>query len=73
MLADDVSRSLVRALAAHSYNEMSSFDDVRKAGILVLRDNRYMGDEFMDAAMRVCALEWGWLAFPGSRAPFFGG
>jgi hypothetical protein len=32
---------------------MSSFEDVKKAGILILRDNRYMGDEFMDAAMKV--------------------
>lgn len=37
-----------------SYNKMSSFEDVKKAGILILRDNRYMGDEFMDCAMRVC-------------------
>jgi hypothetical protein len=35
------------------YNKMSSFEDVKKAGILILRDNRYMGDEFMDAAMKV--------------------
>jgi hypothetical protein len=40
---------------------MSSFEDVKKAGILILRDNRYMGDEFMDAAMKVstkCKFEW---------------
>ena len=32
---------------------MSSFEDVKNAGILILRDNRFMGDDFMDAAMKV--------------------
>jgi phosphomannomutase len=34
-----------------------AFDRVKRAGILILRDNRYMGDEFMAAAMRELAAE----------------
>jgi phosphomannomutase len=32
-------------------NGYRSFDEVRKQGIVVLRDNRFMGDEFIEAAV----------------------
>lgn len=35
----------------------AGFEQVRKAGVVVLRDNRFMGDEFMAAAMRELAAE----------------
>lgn len=34
-----------------------SFDQVKDAGILVLRDNRFMGEDFMEASMKELALE----------------
>lgn len=38
-------------------NRYTSFEEVKKNGILVLRDNRYMGDTFMMAAMKELAAE----------------
>lgn len=38
-------------------NGYSDFAQVKSAGILVLRDNRFMGDEFMACAMRELAAE----------------
>jgi phosphomannomutase len=38
-------------------NGYESFDEVKAAGVLVLRDNRFMGDEFMACAMRELAAE----------------
>ncbi|MBW8888825.1 MAG: phosphomannomutase [Fibrobacteres bacterium] len=38
-------------------NGYDSFEKVKGAGILVLRDNRFMGDEFMACAMRELAAE----------------
>ncbi len=38
-------------------NGYDSFEKVKAAGILVLRDNRFMGDEFMACAMRELAAE----------------
>ncbi|MGD9898350.1 MAG: phosphomannomutase [Calditrichaceae bacterium] len=38
-------------------NGYTDFDDVRKAGILLLRDNRFMGDQFLVAAMHELASE----------------
>ncbi|MCB9058353.1 MAG: phosphomannomutase [Calditrichae bacterium] len=35
-----------------SYNNFSSFQDVQKSGILILRDNRFMGDVFLAAARK---------------------
>lgn len=32
-------------------NAMRSFEEVQRAGILLLRDNRYMGDHFIDVAI----------------------
>jgi len=38
-------------------NKYESFKDVKAAGILVLRDNRFMGDEFKASAMKELAAE----------------
>lgn len=38
-------------------NGYDGFDKVKSAGVLVLRDNRFMGDEFMACAMRELAAE----------------
>jgi phosphomannomutase len=38
-------------------NGYADFAQVKEAGVLVLRDNRYMGVEFMEAAMRELAAE----------------
>ncbi|MDB5103461.1 MAG: pgm [Fibrobacteres bacterium] len=38
-------------------NGYADFEAVRKAGVLILRDNRFMGDEFMACAMRELAAE----------------
>jgi phosphomannomutase len=38
-------------------NGYAAFDQVKAAGILILRDNRFMGDEFMACAMRELAAE----------------
>lgn len=38
-------------------NEYAGFEKVKSAGILVLRDNRFMGDEFLAAAMHELAAE----------------
>lgn len=38
-------------------NGYKGFEQVKAAGVLVLRDNRFMGDEFMAAAMRELAAE----------------
>nr|MDQ3003292.1 hypothetical protein [Fibrobacterota bacterium] len=38
-------------------NGYDGFEKVKSAGILVLRDNRFMGDEFMACAMRELATE----------------
>ncbi len=37
------------------FNSCSSFEEVKRNGIVVFRDNRYMGDEFMEAAMKELA------------------
>ena len=39
------------------YCGYKSFDDVKKAGILLLHDNRFMGREFCEAAMKELAAE----------------
>lgn len=39
------------------FNGYASFEEVQKNGIVVFRDNRYMGDAFMDAAMNELAAE----------------
>ena len=38
-------------------NGYGSFDQAKAAGVVVLRDNRFMGDEFMACAMRELAAE----------------
>lgn len=38
-------------------NNYHSFKEVRRAGILLLRDNRFMGEKFMEAAMKELAAE----------------
>ncbi len=38
-------------------NGYHSFKEVQQKGILLLRDNRFMGDEFLDAAMKELAAE----------------
>jgi phosphomannomutase len=38
-------------------NGYADFSRVKSAGVLVLRDNRYMGTEFMECAMRELAVE----------------
>ncbi|KNC79997.1 hypothetical protein SARC_07629 [Sphaeroforma arctica JP610] len=38
-------------------NHYTSFEEVKSNGILVFRDNRFMGDDFMDVAMRELAAE----------------
>jgi phosphomannomutase len=38
-------------------NGYKSFDQVKEAGVLVLRDNRYMGDEFIEAATKELVAE----------------
>ena len=38
-------------------NGYHSFAEVQKNGLLLLRDNRFMGDEFLDAAMKELAAE----------------
>jgi phosphomannomutase len=55
---------VVRAIIAMMQSEeflraagMRDFEAVRTAGVLVLRDNRFMGEEFLGAAMRELAAE----------------
>jgi phosphomannomutase len=38
-------------------NGYRSFDEVKEAGVLVLRDNRYMGDDFIEAAIKELVAE----------------
>lgn len=53
-----VVRGIVEMMQTSAFldtNGYDSFAEVQKNGILVLRDNRYMGDLFMDAAMKELA------------------
>jgi phosphomannomutase len=55
-----VARGIIAMMKTDEFlktNGYAGFDQVRKAGVLILRDNRYMGDEFMAAAMRELAAE----------------
>lgn len=55
-----VARGIIAMMKSDEFlrtNGYTGFDQVRKAGVLVLRDNRFMGDEFMAAAMRELAAE----------------
>ncbi|MEO6096291.1 MAG: hypothetical protein ABIW76_11540, partial [Fibrobacteria bacterium] len=55
-----VARGIIAMMKTDEFlktNGYAGFDQVRKAGVLILRDNRYMGDEFMNAAMRELAAE----------------
>ncbi|MGD9488005.1 MAG: phosphomannomutase [Calditrichaceae bacterium] len=58
--AHKVVRGIIEMMKSDEFlktNGYTDFDDVRKAGILLLRDNRFMGDRFLDAAMRELASE----------------
>jgi phosphomannomutase len=55
-----VARGIIGMMQTSTFlktNGYSHFDQVKAAGILVFRDNRFMGDEFMAAAMRELAAE----------------
>ncbi len=55
-----VARGIIAMMKTEEFlkeNGYSRFDEVQKAGVLILRDNRYMGDEFMAAAMQELAAE----------------
>eukprot|EP01134_Creolimax_fragrantissima_P007523 CFRG7523T1 len=51
-------RGIVEMMKTDSFlqqNNYKSFDEVKSNGVLVFRDNRFMGDDFMDQAMRELA------------------
>ncbi len=48
-------KEMMRTPAFLETNGYRSFDEVQKHGIVVFRDNRYLGDTFMDAAMKELA------------------
>lgn len=53
-----VTRGIVAMMRSEEFlrtNGYADFSRVREAGVLVFRDNRYMGPEFMEAAMRELA------------------
>jgi phosphomannomutase len=53
-----VTRSIIDMMHSKEFldtNGYSSFKEVQEKGIVVFRDNRFMGDEFMDAAMKELA------------------
>ncbi len=55
-----VVRGIVEMMKSSEFlkiNGYQSFEDIRESGILLLRDNRFMGDEFLDAAMKELATE----------------
>ena len=55
-----VTRGIIEMLKSDiflQYCGYQSFDDVKKAGILLLHDNRFMGREFCEAAMKELAAE----------------
>jgi phosphomannomutase len=55
-----VARGIIAMMKTDEFlrtNGYAGFEQVRKAGVVVLRDNRFMGDEFMAAAMRELAAE----------------
>lgn len=48
-----VVRGIIRMMHSREFldtNQMADVEEVKRAGILLLRDNRYMGDEFISAA-----------------------
>ncbi len=50
-----VARGIINMMKSDEFlktNNYSSFEEVQKNGIVVFRDNRFMGNEFMDAAMK---------------------
>jgi phosphomannomutase len=53
-----VSRAIIDMMMSKEFikkNNYTSFTDVQEKGILVFRDNRYLGEEFMDASMKELA------------------
>lgn len=55
-----VTRGIIAMMKTQEFlktNGYTGFDQVKSAGVLILRDNRFMGDEFMAAAMRELAVE----------------
>ncbi len=55
-----VVRGIIEMMKTNEFlrvNGFRSFEEVRQKGILLLRDNRYMGDAFLDAAMKELAAE----------------
>lgn len=55
-----VARGIIEMMQTDAFlktNGYQTFDEVRQNGILLLRDNRFMGDYFLDAAMKELAKE----------------
>ena len=55
-----VARGIIDMMKSSEFfktNGYTSFADVQEKGIVVFRDNRYMGEEFMDAVMKELDLE----------------
>jgi phosphomannomutase len=55
-----VARGIIAMMKTDGFlraNGYKSFDQVKEAGVLVLRDNRFMGTEFMSCAMKELAAE----------------
>ncbi len=53
-----VTKSIIDMMRSAEFlatNGYSSFEEVQEKGIVVFRDNRFMGEEFMDAAMKELA------------------
>jgi len=53
-----VTRAIIDMMKSQEFlkeNGYESFSEVRQNGIVVFRDNRFMGDDFMDAAMKELA------------------
>ena len=55
-----VARAIIEMMQTEEFlkeNGYTSFKEVQEKGIVVFRDNRFMGDEFMEAAMKELAAE----------------
>ncbi|MDD4527156.1 MAG: phosphomannomutase [Candidatus Margulisbacteria bacterium] len=53
-----VSKAIIDMMNSSEFlqtNQYSNFEEVKEKGIIVFRDNRFMGEEFMDAAMKELA------------------